>query len=353
MTRSLRLAAGLAAFALSALALSAPLTAQTAAADLDSVKTYLLDRTAELQLATEALAETAAAYFALAEAADFDYAALAEDPAVLAAVNAAREAWIVASPLYEQMEGIVAGVPVLAEYDVILDAGVSGAEDPDNGVMFDLELADGRVFERPGNLFGVLESTLWGTREQYTTGTPAELNGDPDDAFGDLLPDAHVLAAAADLMNAYAADLATDALAWEPTETDAFTALVVMVPTMSEYFGSWKESRFVTGDASESADFNIISRLSDIQDILGGLQVVYEGVSPLVADADAASEALIRSNLNALRAYVGTLRERELAGTRFTPEQADVFGSQAQDQAQTITGQIAQIAALLAIELPE
>jgi hypothetical protein len=37
----------------------------------------------------------------------------------------------------------------------------------------------------------------------------------------------------------------------------------------------------------------------------------------------------------------------------FTPEEADVFGSEAQDRAQAITGQIAQVAALLSVELPE
>ena len=39
------------------------------------------------------------------------------------ALNDARAAWLASSPLYEQIEGIVAGVPSLAEYDVILDAG--------------------------------------------------------------------------------------------------------------------------------------------------------------------------------------------------------------------------------------
>lgn len=322
-------------------------------ADLDSVKVYLLEKTAELSEATGALLIPATEYLALAEAAGFDYAAITENEDAIAALNEAREAWIVASPLYEQMEGIVAGVPTLAQYDVNLDAGVSGEEDPENGVTYDLTLADGRTIARPGNAFGVLESTLWGTRPDYSTGVEAEINGDADDSFGDVLPDAYVLAAGATALDTLARDLATDAGAWQPTETDAFTALVVMVPTMSEYFGSWKDSRFVSGEESESADFNVISRLSDIQDILGGLQVVYDGVSPLVASVDTAQERQIRENLLDLQAYVGDLYTQEQDGTRYTPEQADFFGSEAQDRAQTITGQIAQVAALLEIELPE
>ena len=41
--------------------------------------------------------------------------------------------------------------------------------------------------------------------------------------------------------------LASAAKAWKPTPSDAFTAVVVMVPTMNEYFGQWKVSRFVLG----------------------------------------------------------------------------------------------------------
>ena len=44
-----------------------------------------------------------------------------------------------------------------------------------------------------------------------------------------------------------------------------------MVPTMSEYFGQWKVSRFVLGNRAKGNAFNVVSRLSDIGDILGGL----------------------------------------------------------------------------------
>ena len=44
-----------------------------------------------------------------------------------------------------------------------------------------------------------------------------------------------------------------------------------MVPTISEYFGQWKVSRFVKGEAANAEAFNVVSRLSDIRDILTGL----------------------------------------------------------------------------------
>ena len=231
--------------------------------------------------------------------------------------------------------------------------GASGADDPEGGVTFDLTLRDGRVLPRPGNLFGVLESTLWTTRSDYSSGVAADLNLNSSADFGEQLPDAHVLLAAAETMENYTSDLVASAYAWQPTKEDAFTALVVMVPTMSEYFAAWRDSRFVTGDASEQAEFVVISRLADIEDILGGLMVVYDGVSPVISAADSAQDAQIRQGLTDLQAYVADLYGQEQDGRTYSPEEADLFGTEAQNRAQGIVGQITQVAALLSIDLPE
>lgn len=336
------------------LLLLAVMPAAAQEADLDAIKTYLLENVAELKTATAELQTAGQTYYDLAEAADFDYAALweTEANAVAEALQTAKDAWIAASPLYEQVEGVVAGVPVLSEYDVILDAGVSAEEDPEGAVPFDLTLPDGRVLKQPGNLFGILEGTLWGTRGDFTMNS-VDLDGDGKLTFGEVLPDANVVKSAADAMDGYVTDLVEASEAWEPTESDAFTALVVMVPTMSEYFGSWKESRFVAGESAARSDFAVISRLSDIQDILGGLEVVYAGVSPLVASVDAEQDTQISTALTDLKTYVADLYTQELDGRQFTAEEADFFGSEAQDRAQQITGQVAQVAALLGIELAE
>jgi hypothetical protein len=322
---------------------------------LSGIKTYLVGKSSELTTSAKSLKEASNNYYQLAEAANFDYAAMwqANPEEVSAELDKAKSAWMAASPLYEQMEGIVAGTPSLAEYDVILDAGASGEEDPENAVPFDLTLPDGRVLPKPGNLFGVLESTLWGTYADYTTGIEADLDGSGSIDFGEKLPDANVLKAGADALDKYTTELGTASSDWQPTESDAFTALVVMVPTMSEYFNSWKNSRFILGDATEQRDFVVISRLSDIQNILGSLQIVYREVKPLVESTDTAQAAQIEQSLGDLKSFVADVHEKELGGYQHTPEEADVLGAEAQNRATAIAGQVAQIAAKLNIKVEE
>jgi hypothetical protein len=329
--------------------------APSARADLSGIKTYLLSTGGELSAATGRLAAAGDRYYAMARDAKFDYAALwqSQPDAVKAALLDARAAWAEASPRYERVEGIVAGTPSLAEFDIILDAGSSGAEGGDSVVPFDLTLPDGRVLPKPGNLFGVAESTLWGTFPAYTTTVQADLDGDGASGFGETLPDANVLKGAADALNRSAGELLNAAQAWQPTESDAFTALVVMVPTMSEYFESWKGSRFVAGESSTQRDFVAISRLADIQDILGGLEVVYGQVQPLVAEADAAQSTQIAQRLTSLKEFVAGVYAQEQGGKRFTAEEADTLGAEAQDRATAITGQITQVAAQLSIPVEQ
>lgn len=327
---------------------------ETEEVDLSGVKSYLIDQATALKESAATLKSHADAYYELADTAGFEYAMLWQEQAdaIVAEVEAARAAWMEASPLYEQMEGIVAGTPTLASYDVILDAGASGEDDPENAVPFDLTLPDGRVLPKPGNLFGVLESTLWSTFDAYTVAdVEADWNQDGTLEFGESLPDANVLKGGADAMDSYAGDLLASAEAWEPTTADAFTALVVMVPTMNEYFGSWRDSRFVLGEESTQRDFVAISRLSDIQDILGGLEIVYAELLPLVESVDADQAAQIGADLSGLRAFVADIYAQEQGGKQFTPEEADLLGAEAQDRASSITGRISQIAAQLGIEI--
>ncbi len=323
--------------------------------DLSGIKSYLLDKTGQLKQATTALKETSDRYYALAKEANFDYAALfaMRKDEVVQLIQTAREQWMTTSPLYEQMEGIVAGTPSLAEFDVIIDAGASKEEDPQDPAPIDVTLPDGRVLEKPGNLFGVTESTLWGTFEAFRVPGQFDFNGDGQIAFGESLPDANVLKGGVDALDEQAGKLAEAARAWTPTESDAFTALVVMVPTMSEYFDSWKNSRFVSGEASTQRDFVAISRLADIQDILSSLLVVHENISPMIRSVDAAQDDAVRRGLNDLKAFVANVHKQEIGGKRFKPEEADVLGKEAQDRADTITGQIAQIAARLGIKIEQ
>ena len=325
------------------------------AEDLAGVKSYLTDHTAQLSGATEEFADLAEEYDTLAKSVDYDYARLLAEhrEEVARILEDAKKTWIEANPYYEQVEGVVAGTPSLAEYDVILDAGSSKTEDPESAVPFDLTLSDGKVLEQPGNLFNLTEGMLWGTRPDLTGQAEADLDGDGTVEFGEALPDALVLASAAEAFERYSAELDTEANAWEPTASDAFTSLVVMVPTMSEYFGQWKESRFVQGDAAESESFNVVSRLSDINDIISGLGIVYEGVESAIAEHDEAAAAQTGKELDELSAFIADLQEQETDGRRFTPEQADQLGSDAQTRAEAVAGQVSQHAAQLGIEIQQ
>ncbi|MCL5995915.1 MAG: hypothetical protein M1546_07650 [Chloroflexi bacterium] len=170
--------------------------AKTSAADLSAIKSYLLDKGGQLKASTAKLAGISNQYYDLAKAAGFDYPALwsQQADAVTKVIQDARAEWMVASPLYEQIEGIVAGVPSLANFDVILDSGASAAEGGENVVSFDLTLPDGRTLPKPGNLFGVTESTLWGTFDEFIAkGVEPDFDGNGKLDFAERLPDANVL----------------------------------------------------------------------------------------------------------------------------------------------------------------
>jgi hypothetical protein len=314
----------------------------------------LLQHTSLLIHFTTAFRASARRYHALASRAGLDYAALWQGQAgkVAAELRRAKALWVDGNPLYERVEGIVAGTPTLAVYDVILDAGSSAKEDPATAVPFDLKLPDGRVLRRPGNLFNLTEGLLWGTRpEHIVKDVKVDLDGDGSTEFGEVLPDANVLLAAADAFAHYAAQLQVAATSWKPSPSDAFTAVVVMVPTMTEYFGQWKASRFVLGDKAKGAAFNVVSRLSDIGDILSGLRVIYRGIGPAIGGVDPQQGEQTRRELDALWAYVEKLRKQERLGRRFSPEQADVLGRGAQERAIAIAGQVTQAAARLKVKI--
>jgi Imelysin len=332
-----------------------PTPQAAATANLGAVKTYLLEKTDALTGAVAVLKSHSDAYYEAARAANFDYAAVfsADKAGVVKRIEDARAAWMTASPLYEQMEGIVAGTPSLADFDVILDAGASQAEGGDGVVPFDLTLPDGRVLPKPGNLFGVNESTLWGTDPAFTAKGAFDFNADGTVTFGEALPDANVLKASVDALADYSGQLKTAAAAWTPTEQDAFNALVVMIPTMTEYFDSWKSSRFVSGEGSTQRDFVAISRLADIGGILGSLEVVRAGVSPRIASVDPAADAQIAKGLAELKAFVANVHAQEQAGKRFTPEEADTLGAEAQNRATAVTGLVAQVAGQLGVNVQQ
>lgn len=334
---------------------SADTGGSTAGANLAAVKDYALENARLMKQATSEYARIAEDYFTMIEEADFDYqAAWDSRQAELAdLLTDAKARWLDANLYYELDEGIVAGVPSLAYYDTWIDAGPTGEEDPAEALEWELELPDGRVLENPGNFFhNITEPALYGTKEEFT-GLVVDLNDNGEVELGEALPEANVLVAGARGLDEATVQLNQAIEDWEPTLEDAFTAMVVMVPTMNEYFEQWKLSAYVAGTTAEQENFVAVSRLFDIQSILNGLEVTYDNVSPLVAEADADLDAQIDSGFADLIGYVTSLYNQEQAGANFSAEEADLFGTEAQERATALAGQISQAAALLNIEIAE
>ncbi len=326
------------------------LLGSASAADLSSVKAYLGQKIATQIEGTVQLKRGADQYYDLAKAANFDYKKLAQNPKIRAALQTARAGWDKASPMYEDMEGIVAGVDKLSEFDNILDAGTSGAEGGEDMVKFDLKLPNGKVLPKPGNLFGINESALWGTFPAYTTGIAYDINGNGKLDFGDKLPDANVLKAAADRLDSESRRLQTTAQGWQPTREDVFGALIANVPTVGPvFFEDWKTSPFVLGDKSKRRDFVVISRMSDLKGNISSWQTMYQGLSSDVKAKNPNLDQQITTGLNHLAAYVNKLIAREKT-RRYTPEQAEQLQRDAQNRATAVTGHITQAAALIGIK---
>jgi Imelysin len=321
--------------------------------DLQPVKDFLLEHTERLSADAAKLREDAEAYYELAEQAKFDYAQLLEDKRaeVKEFVEGAQETFASANPAYEEMEGVVAGVPSLADYDVIIDAGADKS-DPENAAPITLETPGGKKYDRPGNFNYLIETSAYGTEPKFAAqGVEPDLDGDGTVRFGEAMPDADFYVTAAREFEKTTKELDAAAREWSPTPQDAFTALVVMTPTMSEYFDAWKNSRFVAGAKAQEKAFVAASRLQDIADILGGLQTVYAGVEQRIAEDDPAQAEQTKQDLTELTEFAERLRDEEADGKKFTADEAETLGAEAQARAEAIAGQISQAAGRLDIPL--
>ncbi len=330
-------------------------TAEAGAAELAPVKEYLTDHSADLVEQVGLLKENADQYYELAESVDFDYERLLAEHGdeVAQILGDSKDVFVVANPAYEEMEGIVAGVPRLAQYDVDIDAG-SDASTPEDAVSFSLTTPEGEQLKQPGNLFFLTETALYGTNPDVAAkGAKPDVDGDGKVEFGEGLPDANIYKATLDEFDSQAKSLDEDAQEFEPTPSDALTSIVVMTPTMSEYFEAWKNSRFIAGEGAEELGFVATSRLSDIADILGGILVTYEGMEPMIAAENPQQAKQTKKELQSLVDFASDLRDREADGEKFTAKQADALGAQAQAQAEAIAGQVTQVAKQLEVELQE
>ena len=263
-----------------------PAAAQSA--DLGAIKAYLLDHTQRLVTSVGTLNTDAQAYYDLAEVDRLRLRGAARRPARRGR-GRGHEA---------------AGRPHQGQPGLRGDGGRRGGcararrlrrdhrrrqrrSDPESAVPFSFKTEDGREFKQPGNLFALVETSAFGTEPKFVAkGVEPDLDGDGKVAFPEALPDAQFMLAASTEFAKYAKELDAAAKAWEPKMEDAFTAVVVMTPTMSEYFAAWKNSRFIAGNDADEKGFVATSRLSDIRDILGGIVLIYDNVKPSIEASD-------------------------------------------------------------------
>jgi len=324
-------------------------------ADLTALKAYVVDHVDSLVAGADEIHALAQQYYDLAASADFDYQQLwdTNGPELKTILDRGRDLFTTeAHGNYELAEGLVAGLPALVDFDDWLDAGPSGAEDPSNARQWTLELPDGTSMENPGNIFHtLLEPVLWNTDPDQFGGLILDTDDDGAISIPDGLPDANLLLGITSSLVDASGQLQAAVDAWEPVLPDAFTALVVMLPTADGYFADWAASPFVLGDKSTQTGFVANSRLLDVLGIYGGLQLTWDKVGGEVAAVDQALANQIQTEMDALVAFVQDLYDHEQSGTRYTPEQADQFGTEVQSRAESLAGQITQAAALLDIEI--
>ena len=317
----------------------------------DGVKAYLLTVAKDVKAAADELKRHADAYAALIKQHKGDYAAAAKaEPAKVAGlVRAMREDYKrIDSFGYEYIEGIVAGVPSLAAYDVELDAGLPAeGAGPDDDVAPVTIKTSTLTLDKAGSLNNFLiEPTVFGTNPTFA-GAEVTLR-ELDPAKPVRLPNAELIVALAD----YGVDgyerMLKSAEAWQPSDKDCFEALAAMTPTLADYFEDWKESK-VSGSAS-GGRFVAVSRVSDMRGIMASTRLIWQGLAEQVEPADAALAGTVSRGYDQILAFIDTVETREQKG-KLSPEQIDALGSQAKEKADKLTAQVTEAAALMKIEV--
>jgi hypothetical protein len=358
MIRFLHLILILTALTTGVRAADSPATAQPAApaipADVkgkEGIKAYLLAVSQDYcDAAAKDLKKHADTYAGLIKQHNGDYAAAAKaEPAkMVQLIRAMQDDYRRLDSFgYEYIEGIVAGVPCLAAYDIELDAGLpaKGAT-PDDDIA-PVKIAAGPLtLDKEGSLNNFLiEPTVFGTNERFAGAKVSlpELSDKPV-----LVPNAELIVALADYAIGGYARMLKSVQAWQPSDKDCFEALAAMTPTLADYFEDWKEAK-VSGSAA-GGRFVAVSRVSDMRGIMASTRLIWHGMADQVQPKDKSLTTSVSKGYDQILAFIDTVEAREKKGN-LTPEQIDALGSQAKERADKLTAQVTEAAALLKIEV--
>ncbi len=307
----------------------------------DSVKSYLVKRLDKVQEASADFVKNSDAYAALiaANGGTVESAYKAQPKEMGKLVAKMQENYKAMDSFgYETVEGIVAGVPSMADYDIYLDAGVPASEGPDDVAPVVLDLGNGKKIDKQGALFTyIIEPALWGGDKRWVV------------AVGEsrTMPRPEVLSAAAKDVHAKIGNLVSDANGWQASVGDCFGAMIVMTPTLSDYFEDWKESRY---SSDKSGRFQAVSRVSDMRGIMGSCQVMYEAVDETVAAKDKALAKSVNSGFKEIMAFLDKIEAREKQG-EIKGAEIDELATQAKEKTDKLVPQIEQSAAVSGVKV--
>jgi Imelysin len=311
---------------------------QTAA----SVKSYLLKSLEKVTEASQDFVANSEAYSALiaANGGSIEAAYKTEPKKIEQLIAKMQENYKAMDSFgYETIEGIVAGVPSLADYDIYLDAGVPASEGPEDVAPVVLDLGNGQTIDKQGSLFTyIIEPMLWGGDSRWVT---------PVDGGKKLLPRPEILAAAANDVNKKLGELLADAKAWNASVSDCFGAMIVMTPTLSDYFEDWKESRYAK---EKSGRFQAVSRVSDMRGIMGSCQVMYEAVEGQVAEKDKSLAKSVDAGFKGIMGFLDKIEKREKQG-EIKGAEIDELATQAKEKTDKLVPQIEQSAAVVGVKV--
>jgi hypothetical protein len=307
-----------------------------------SVKSYLLKKLEKVNAASEDFVINSEAYSALvaANGGSVEAAYKADPKKIDQLVAKMQENYKAMDSFgYETVEGIVAGVSSMAHYDIYLDAGVPASEGPEDVAPVVLDLGNGQKINKEGALFTyIIEPMLWGGDKRWVS---------PVDGGKKSLPRPEVLAAAAKDVDRKLGELLADAKAWNASVTDCFGAMVVMTPTLSDYFEDWKESRY---SKEKSGRFQAVSRVSDMRGIMGSCQVMYEAVEKQVAEKDKSLAKSVDSGFKGIMTFLDKIEQREKQG-EIKGAEIDELATQAKEKTDKLVPQIEQSAAVVGVKV--
>ena len=333
----------------------AGVSAHAEATGLGAIKSYLLGKVTTMDKASHDFATNAAAYEKIVKAngGDYNQAVMKDGDQLLGLITKMQGDYrAIHNTGYETIEGIVAGVKPLVDFDTYLDAGVPKAEVSTDSPASPLVLksADGKtIIDHGGNLFHyVMEPALWGTKQVFVKLLNPEAQAKAKGTK--VVPRADVLTAASQDCARKMDELLAASQRWQPTLDQCVGALVWMTPTLNGYFEDWKDSRY--NPSAATGRYVAESRVVDMRGIMFSLQLSYNAIMPEIATKDAALARKLEQDYNSIITFIDKVELREKKGNKLTVQEIDEMAYQAKAMTDQLVPRLKQVVAILGLKLP-